>query len=122
MVYQEAMKLVCVIYRTTDSFPKREIFGLTSQMRRAAVSVSANISEGAARIYPKEFIRFLRISYGSLSELETLVEISANIGFLSQADCIKLRMMIKTVTVGLSGLMRAIQTKINNTKSTGSAT
>ncbi|PJC75307.1 MAG: hypothetical protein CO012_03670 [Syntrophobacterales bacterium CG_4_8_14_3_um_filter_49_14] len=69
--WQEAMELVKEIYRVTRDFPKEEIYGLVSQMRRAAVSIPSNISEGAARGGDREFIQFLIIARGSLSELET---------------------------------------------------
>ena len=70
-VWQEAMKLAKVVYKLTGDFPKEEVYGLSSQMRRAAVSVPSNIAEGAARASNLEFIHFLYIALGSLSELET---------------------------------------------------
>jgi len=83
-VWQESMILVENVYLITSNFPKSEIFGLSSQIRRSAVSIPANISEGAARNKPKEFIRFIRFSYGSLSELETHVEISYRLKFIDE--------------------------------------
>lgn len=83
-VWQESMILVGNVYLITSNFPKSEIFGLSSQIRRSAVSIPANISEGAARNKPKEFIRFIRFSYGSLSELETHVEISYRLKFIDE--------------------------------------
>lgn len=73
--WKDSMILVEDLYLITSCFPKSELFGLSSQIRRSAVSVPANISEGAARNKPKEFIRFIRISFGSLSELEIHLEI-----------------------------------------------
>ena len=70
-VWQEAMKLAKEVYRLTAGFPREEVYGLTSQMRRAAVSVPSNIAEGAARASSREFTQFLYIALGSLSELET---------------------------------------------------
>jgi four helix bundle protein len=81
--WQEAMQLVKEIYRVTRDFPKEEIFGLVSQMRRAAVSIPSNISEGAARGGDREFIQFLIIARGSLSELETQLLISKDLGYLT---------------------------------------
>lgn len=81
-VWKQSIDLVTDIYRITEGFPKNEGFGLTSQIRRASVSVPANISEGAARNSTKEFIQFLYIGLGSLSELETLLIISENLRFM----------------------------------------
>ncbi len=81
-VWKQSIDLVTDIYRITEGFPKSEGFGLTSQMRRASVSLPANISEGAARNSTKEFIQFIYIGLGSLSELETLLIISENLRFM----------------------------------------
>jgi four helix bundle protein len=70
-VWQKAMELVKEVYLITRAIPKEELYGLTSQMRRAAVSIPSNVAEGAARASKKEFIQFLYIALGSLSELET---------------------------------------------------
>ena len=75
-VWQHAMDLVVKCYRATEKFPISERYGLTSQIRRAAVSIPANIAEGRSRRSPKEFIRFIRIAEGSEGELETLIELS----------------------------------------------
>jgi four helix bundle protein len=72
-VWQEAMQLVKAVYAATTSFPKEESYDLTSQIRRAAISISSNMAEGAARTGTKEFLRFLSIARGSLSELETQI-------------------------------------------------
>ncbi|MEW6679300.1 MAG: four helix bundle protein [Pseudomonadota bacterium] len=80
--WKEAMALVKMVYTVTQSFPKDELYGLTNQMRRAAVSVPSNIAEGAARNSKKEFVQFLSIARGSLSELETQLLISADLGYL----------------------------------------
>ena len=83
-IWQESIELVNCVYDLTRQFPKEEIFGLVSQMRRAAVSIPSNISEGAARNSIKEFIRFLYISLGSLAELETQLIISLNQGYIEE--------------------------------------
>ena len=77
------------IYRLTATFPDTERYGLTSQMRRAAVSVPANIAEGAARSGTKEFTYFLGIAAGSLSELDTLIEIAVKLGYLADGSGIQ---------------------------------
>jgi four helix bundle protein len=83
VVWQKSMALVKAIYQETRAFPKEEIYGLTSQMRRAAVSVPCNIAEGQGRTSKKEFRQFLSMSRGSLLELETQLQIAADLGFLS---------------------------------------
>ena len=82
--WKSAMALVKAIYQITGKFPKEELYGLTSQMRRAAVSIPSNLAEGAARTGKKEFAQFLSIAKGSLSELETQLLISAALGFLDK--------------------------------------
>jgi len=102
-VYQEAMDLVTEIYRITNSFPELEKFGLTSQMRRSAISIPSNSSEGAARESKKEFKRFLYISLGSAAELETQIEISFRLNFIEDSNILKdkiffiKRMLIKLI-------------------------
>ena len=81
-VWQKAVDLATKIYRMTESFPKTEQYGLTSQMRRAAVSVASNIAEGHRRTNP-DFARYLTIALGSLAELETQIEIAKRIDYLA---------------------------------------
>jgi len=85
-IWKEGIDLVTEIYKVTKKFPNEELYGLTSQMRRAAVSYPSNISEGAARDSITEYIRYIYISLGSLSELETQLIISKNLGFLTDID------------------------------------
>lgn len=84
LVWQEAMKLVSVVYRDTAAYPREELYGLTSQTRRAAVSIPSNIAEGAGRNSKRELLQFLGIASGSLSELETELEIGVMLSYLSQ--------------------------------------
>jgi len=89
VAWQEAMNLVEIVYRETDGFPQKEIFGLTAQIRRAAISIVSNISEGAARNSRKEFAQFVGISCGSLAELETQLTLCQRLGYLGEgARCI----------------------------------
>ena len=81
---KEALTLATDIYKISETFPKSEVYALASQMRRAAVSVSSNIAEGAARHSQKEFSQFLNIAGGSLSELDTQIEIALNLGYISE--------------------------------------
>ena len=80
-VWERAIDFVIEIYKLTEHFPKEEIYGLTSQMRRAAVSISSNIAEGAGRRSKAELRKFLAIAQGSISELETQIIISSKLGF-----------------------------------------
>jgi four helix bundle protein len=80
--WREAMTLVEVVYQATAQFPKAEFFGLVSQIRRCAISVPSNIAEGAARNSTRELVQFLGISCGSLSELETQLELAKRLGYL----------------------------------------
>ena len=81
-IWKQGIELVEEVYKNTAIFPREEIYGLTSQMRRAAVSVPSNISEGAARNSKKEFIQFLYVALSSLAELETQTIISEKLGYL----------------------------------------
>jgi four helix bundle protein len=85
-VWKEAMNLAKQIYLTTGNFPKQETYGLTAQIRRSALSIPSNIAEGAARNSHKEFIQFLYISLGSLSELETQLLLSKEIGMIEYSQ------------------------------------
>jgi four helix bundle protein len=85
-VWKESMTLAKEVYKLTESFPKEEIYGLASQMRRAAVSIPSNIAEGAARNSDREFIQFLYMSLGSLAELETQLLLSGELGFLKNEE------------------------------------
>jgi S23 ribosomal protein. len=85
-VWQEAMELVKMIYECSSSFPESENYGLKSQIRRAAISIPSNIAEGAARTGSKEFLQFLSISRGSLSEVETQLLIAKNLGYIKNQE------------------------------------
>jgi four helix bundle protein len=103
-VWKKSITLVTDIYRVTESCPKSELYGLTSQIRRCAVSVPSNISEGAARTSTKEFSYFLSITLGSISELETQLIISNNLEYLPKTDfdyLIENLRIIRKMTVGL---------------------
>lgn len=100
-VWKMAMEFVTEIYRVTEGFPKSEEFGLKSQIRRAAVSVPANIAEGAARQSKKEFTQFLFVSIGSLSELETLMMICDNLGFLHKEGILHKVEVLRKMVFGL---------------------
>ena len=86
IAYQKAYKLSLDIYKCTKNFPKEELFGIVSQMRRSAVSLPCNISEGYCRNHRKEYIQFLNIAIGSCGELETLLSLSKDLAYLSRND------------------------------------
>lgn len=110
-VWKLAIDLVLEIYGATTSFPKGELFGLTAQMRRAAVSIPSNISEGAARQTGKEFVQFLFIALGSASELETQLIIAEKLHYLQNADTLLAR--ISSTKKLLNGLIRHYRSKVN---------
>lgn len=89
-IWQKSMELVTVIYKQTQNFPKEDIYGLTSQIRRSAISIISNIAEGFGRKSQQDFIRFLKMSLGSMFELQTQIRISQNIGFLDELEFNKL--------------------------------
>jgi four helix bundle protein len=113
-VWKDSIDLVIETYRVTKGFPKEELYGLTSQIRRAAVSVPTNISEGSARNSSTEFIRFLRISQASLSEFETLLIISLRLIYLTDEAYKNMQGKTFKLNAQLSGLIRSIQRQISH--------
>jgi four helix bundle protein len=91
IAWREALRLARMTYEATELFPKAEQFGLTLQLRRAAVSVASNIAEGAARNSRREFVQFLSISLGSLAEMDTQIELAESLGWLTQANALKVQ-------------------------------
>lgn len=105
-VWKLAMELVIETYRLTESFPAKETYGLTNQIRRAVVSVPSNMAEGAARQTRKEFVNFLHMAQGSLSELDTQVEIARRVGYLDEKDWETLDIEAERIDKMISGLIR----------------
>jgi four helix bundle protein len=85
IAWQKGMELVKTVYDATDAFPQHELYGLVSQLRRAAVSIPSNIAEGQAHYTNREFVRFLRLARGSLAEIETQLLIAQDRGYISKA-------------------------------------
>lgn len=106
-IWKLSLNLVKETYELTDKFPEKEIFVLTSQMRRAAISIPSNIAEGAARYSKKEFANFLNIALGSLSELETQYIISNQIHHLNDISEIKIK--IKRIRIMISSLIKKLR-------------
>ena len=103
-VWKKSIDLVTKIYKCTKDNPKEEVYGLTSQIRRSAVSIPSNIAEGSARTTKKDFSHFLAIALGSVAELETQLIISKNLGFLQDAvleDLVSELTSIRRMTLGL---------------------
>ena len=108
-VWQKSIVLIEKIYELTKGYPSSENYGLTNQMRRAAISIPANISEGAARQTKKEFIQFLHMAQGSLSELDTHLEISERLGYLKDNHLRELSLLMNDVDKMLTGLIKSLK-------------
>ena len=110
--WNKAVELVTDIYKTTERFPKEERYGLTSQIRRAAVSIPANIAEGAGRYSSKEFTHFLSNAQGSASELETELIISNRLGYLDETSFSQLIAQLERIGRLITGLSKHVGGKI----------
>ena len=108
-LWHDAVELSVQIYRATEALPKSETYGLTSQLRRAAVSVAANVAEGSARKTTPDLLHFLTIAKGSVRELDTLLEIVGRLGY--NLDAISLQNQNATVSRQLSALIRTLRTR-----------
>lgn len=109
VVWQKAIEFADLIYSVTEKFPKDERFGLTNQMRRAAVSISSNIAEGAGRMSDSDNARFIEISYGSLMEVTSQAHIAYRRQFLMTEDLQRLRTSANEIAKLLSGLRQALK-------------
>jgi four helix bundle protein len=110
-VWKTSMSLAKQVYEITQTYPKEEIYGMTSQMRRCAVSIPSNIAEGASRNRNgvKEFIQFLYIATGSASELDTQIELSRSIGLADSENLTQLQEQTTKVLMMLRGLIRSLK-------------
>ena len=108
IVWQKAMNLVTQVYQLSKAFPKEEIYGLTNQIRRAAVSIPSNIAEGQARQSTAEFRNFLSIAQGSLAELETQLQIAVNLNYIntSQVD------QVMSLAMEVSKMLTSLRAKL----------
>jgi four helix bundle protein len=108
-VWKKSIELVQKIYELTKSFPKSEDYALTNQMRRASISIPSNISEGAARQTKKEFIQFLHMAQGSLSELDTHPEVAIRLGYSKENDFSDLSLLTNDIDKILTGLIKSLK-------------
>jgi len=113
-VWQKAYQLCIAIYKITKDFPKEERYGLTAQIRRAAVSVPSNIAEGYGRKTTPEYIQSLYIAYGSHCELETQIMVSKDLGYIKSDDFQELQREIGEVERMLKALIKSLQNKHSN--------
>jgi len=111
-VWQKSIELVVEIYKLSELFPKSEMYGLASQMRRAAVSIPANIAEGFARKHRKEYSQFIRIAYASGAELETHLEIAKRLGFATVAQLQKAEKLLDEVMRMANSLSRTLSANL----------
>lgn len=111
IVWQKAMDLVELVYQATDSFPAKEVYGLTAQIRRAAVSIPSNIAEGQGRYSTRDFLHFLSIARGSLKEVETQVLIAERLGYMDDHRRSSLLALTEEVSRVLSGLAGSLRQK-----------
>ena len=109
VAWNKAMELVTEIYRVTQNFPKEELFGLMSQLRRAAVSIPSSIAEGKGRLSKGEFRQFLGNARGSLAEVETQILIAQNLSYLDEPEINRLLAMVEEVGKVLNGLLSAVK-------------
>lgn len=110
-VWKKAINLVTDIYKTTDDFPKSEIYGIISQIRRSAVSIPSNIAEGFNRKHKQEYVQFIRVAFGSGAELETQLMISRNLNFISEKDFNRITDNLTEIMKMLNGLISSLVAK-----------
>jgi four helix bundle protein len=116
-VWQRAIDLVEHSYRLTDRFPKRETYGLSSQLQRAAVSIPANIAEGHGRKSTGAYLNHLSIAYGSLSELETHIEIAVRLRYVAHNDIDGLQALLEETRRMLAALIRSLEARSTSPES-----
>jgi four helix bundle protein len=107
--WRYADDLTVAVYSATRSFPRDELYGLTSQLRRATSSVPANIAEGSARGTQKDYLRFLHVARGSLSEAQYFIHLSSRLGYLDNTLLQELQQQTKSAFACLHGLIRAVE-------------
>ncbi|MCG3180986.1 MAG: hypothetical protein BIFFINMI_03353 [Phycisphaerae bacterium] len=111
IAWQKAMDLVEEVYRLSERFPRAEQFGLTSQVRRAAVSVPSNIAEGQSRTSTPDFLRHLSIARASLAEVETQLMIAERLNFVTKEQSAAALSVLRDIAMLVNGLMRALRSR-----------
>jgi four helix bundle protein len=106
IVWRKSLALVKIVYQTTKEFPKDEVFGLISQMRRSAVSIASNIAEGACRGTKKDYVQFLRVALGSAAELETQLIVSFELGYVEKYAYVSLVECITEVSKMINAMIK----------------
>lgn len=114
LVWQKAMDLIEEVYRLTQTFPKQETYGLSTQIQRAAVSIAANIAEGNGRDSTKEYVHHLAFSLGSLAEVETYLVVAARLGYAKQQITSALESKCDEIGRMLRGLQKALRKKLQS--------
>lgn len=114
IVWQKAIELVVLVYKLTEKFPKSELFGITSQIRRAAVAIAANIAEGQQRNHRLEFIQFLGIAYGSAAEVETYLEIIRKLNYADEKEIKKTEEMLTEILKMLNTLISVLKKPVTD--------
>jgi four helix bundle protein len=108
-VWQKSVEFAVLVYRLVEKLPKHELYGLCSQMQRAAVSIPSNIAEGKERQSDKDFSRFIAIALGSLAELETQLLISQKLGYLAESDTQEINQQADAIGKMLRGLFKTLR-------------
>lgn len=108
-VWQKGRELVKFIYELTKKFPKEEVYALTSQVRRAVVSIPSNIAEGTGHFSTKEFSRFLEIAYASSCELDTQIILSFDLNFITQVELNNFSIYVEEIQKMLNGLIKSLE-------------
>ena len=122
IIWQKSIDLAVLVYKVTSKFPKEEIFGLTSQARRATTSISLNIAEGYGRNTTKNYINSLYIAQGSLQELETAIILGVRLEFITEKDCEKVNSLIVEESKMFNALINSLENKLNNKVGFGTKT
>lgn len=110
-VWQRAIALAEIVYRVTEDFPRREHYGLASQMRRSAVSIPSNVAEGQGRLTTVDWLRFLGLARGSLFELETQIMLAQRLNFVASDSVDELTKQVSEVARALAGFINHLETK-----------